>query len=121
MILKGLTVLVLLQTLGNVLNLTLLPMLPGAIIGLLLLFGWLLIRGGISEPVEQAASGLLQYLPMLLVVPAAGIMASGEMLLNDLPAIAAALVLSLVVTVPLCGWLMQRMIRHVEARRRDDP
>lgn len=118
--LKGLTVLVLLQLLGSVLNMAFLPMLPGPIIGMLLLLGWLLVRGGISEPVDQAANGLLQYLPMLLVVPAVGIMTSGGVLWNDLPAIATALVLSLVVTVPLCGWLMQRMIRRVEARRRDE-
>lgn len=117
MILKGLTVLVLLQLLGTALNLSFLPMLPGPITGMLLLFGWLLMQGAISEPIEQAASGLLQYLPLLLVVPAAGIMTSGEVLLNDLPAIATALVLSLMVTVPLCGWLMQYMIKRAESRR----
>lgn len=117
MILKGLTTLVLLQLLGTALNLSFLPMLPGPIIGMLLLFGWLLMRGAISEPIEQAASGLLQYLPLLLVVPAAGIMTSSEVLLNGLPAIATALVLSLMVTVPLCGWLMQYMIKRAESRR----
>ncbi|EIK51168.1 hypothetical protein YO5_09100 [Stutzerimonas stutzeri TS44] len=113
---QGLTTLVLLQLLGTALNLSFLPMLPGPIIGMLL-FGWLLMRGAISEPIEQAASGLLQYLPLLLVVPAAGIMTSSEVLLNGLPAVATALVLSLMVSVPLCGWLMKYMIKRAESRR----
>lgn len=115
--LKGLTVLALVQLLGSVLSAAFLPMLPGPILGLLLLFAWLLARGGVSEPVGQAANGLLQYLPLLLVVPAVGIMTSSEVLLDELPAIATALVLSLIVTVPLCGWLMQRMIQRMETLR----
>lgn len=118
--LRGLTVLMLLQLLGSAIHLTLLPMLPGPIIGLLLLLGWLLLQGEVSDSLEQAASSLLQYLPLLLMVPAVGILASGEALLDDLPAIAAALVLSLMITVPLCGWLMQTLIRRQERRRGSD-
>ncbi|MBA1272485.1 CidA/LrgA family protein [Stutzerimonas azotifigens] len=115
MILKGLTWLVLLQLLGSVLNLLLLPALPGPIIGMALLFGWLLLRRGIPQPLEQTAGVLLQYLPLLLVVPATGIMVSGDALLGDLPAIAAGLVVSLLVTVPFCGWLMQRLAQRMDA------
>lgn len=119
MILKGLTWLVLLQLLGSVINLLLLPSLPGPIIGMLLLFGLLLLRRGIPEPLDKTAALLLQYLPLLLVVPAAGIMNSGDALMADLPAIAAGLVLSLVVTVPLCGWLMQFLTRRMERQPED--
>lgn len=119
MILKGLTALVLLQLLGSVLNWAVLPLLPGPIIGMLLLLGWLMLQGGVSDAVSAAAGGLLQYLPLLLVVPAVGIMTSGRILLDEWIAIGAALVLSLLVTVPLCGWLMERMIRRIDARRGD--
>ena len=119
MILQGLTWLVLLQLLGHVLNLVLLPALPGPILGMLLLFVLLLARRGIPESLERTAALLLQYLPLLLIVPAAGIMTSGSALLDDLPAIAAGLVLSLLITVPFCGWLMQRLIRRQERRAED--
>jgi len=121
MILKGLTWLVVLQLLGNVIHLSLLPALPGPIIGMLLLFGLLLLRRGIPEPLEKTAALLLQYLPLLLIVPAAGIMTSSDALLADLPAIAAGLVLSLMVTVPFCGWLMQALIRRMDRRQGDQP
>jgi len=119
MILKGLTWLVLLQLLGSVVNLLLLPALPGPIIGMVLLFGLLLVRRGIPESLEKTAALLLQYLPLLLIVPAAGIMTSSDALLGDLPAIAAGLVLSLVITVPFCGWLMQVLIHRMDRRKED--
>jgi len=119
MILQGLTWLVLLQLLGNLINLVLLPALPGPIIGMLLLFGLLLLRRSIPESLEKTAALLLQYLPLLLIVPAAGIMTSAGALLDDLPAIAAGLVLSLLITVPFCGWLMQRLIRRLDRQRED--
>lgn len=119
--LKGLTWLVVLQLLGSIINLSLVPALPGPIIGMMLLFGLLLLRRGIPEPLEKTAALLLQYLPLLLIVPAAGIMTSCDALLADLPAIAAGLVLSLIVTVPLCGWLMQALIRRMDRRQEDQP
>ncbi len=116
MLLRGLTWLVLLQLLGSALNALLLPALPGPIIGMLLLFALLLLRGEVGEPLNQAASGLLLYLPLLLVPAAAGIVDSGSVLLGNLLAISAALVISLLITVPFCGWLMQRLTRRLEQR-----
>lgn len=120
MVLKGLTWLVLLQIFGSLVSELLSPILPGSVIGLLLLFGYLLLCGEVSEPLSQATSTLLQYLPLLFVVPAAGIMVASDELLADLPAILTALCVSLLVTVPLCGWMMQRLARRVEQRAEGD-
>lgn len=119
MLLRGLTWLVVFQILGVAINHALLPALPGAIIGLLLLLVFLLIRGKVDESLNTAANTLLQYLPLLLVVPATGIITSSQVLLDNLLPIAGALVLSLLITVPMCGWLMQALARKVE-RRMDD-
>jgi putative effector of murein hydrolase LrgA (UPF0299 family) len=116
-LLRGLFWLVLLQLAGVALNHWLLPMLPAAIIGLLLLSVWLMWRGSVPEPLQQAAGGLLPFLPLLLAVPASGIMTSGDLLLAELPVIATALVLSLLITVPFCGWLLQTLIRRQERKR----
>ncbi|MDX1298079.1 MAG: CidA/LrgA family protein [Pseudomonas sp.] len=120
MVLKGLTWLVLLQIVGSLISELVLPVLPGSVIGLLLLFAYLMLSGEVSEPLSQATSTLLQYLPLLFVVPAAGIMVASDELLADLPAIMAALCLSLLVTVPLCGWMMQRLAQRVEQRAEGD-
>ena len=114
MMLRGLFWLSLLQYLGVATNFWLLPMVPGSIIGLLILASWLMWRGVVPESLQQAASALLPYLPLFLVVPAAGIITNGSYLFINLPAIFAALLLSLLVTVPLCGWLLQTLTKRQE-------
>ena len=60
----------------------------------------------------QSAGTLLGYLPLLLVPPAVGIMVQWQRIGADFWAIAAALVLSLLVGIPLTGALMQWLIRR---------
>ena len=118
MLLRGLSWLVLCQLLGTALNVLLLPMLPGPIIGMLLLFGFLLLRGEVGEPVQVAAGSLLKYLPLLLVPPAVGVMAYAEAIVADFWAVAGALVLSLVLSVVFAGWVMQKLIERQGRRGR---
>ena len=117
MLLRGLSWLVLCQLLGTALNVLLMPMLPGPIIGMLLLFIFLLLRGEVSEPLQQAAGSLLRYLPRLLVPPAVGVMAYAEDIAADFWAVVGALVLSLVVSLVFAGWLMQKLIERQRRRR----
>mgnify|MGYP006174948191 CR=1 FL=1 len=117
MLLRGLSWLVLCQLLGTALNVLLMPMLPGPIIGMLLLFIFLLLRGEVSEPLQQAAGSLLRYLPLLLVPPAVGVMAYAEDIAADFWAVVGALVLSLVVSLVFAGWLMQKLIERQRRRR----
>ncbi|MCQ4311256.1 CidA/LrgA family protein [Stutzerimonas sp. VN223-3] len=116
MLLRGLTWLVLFQLLGTAINVMVLPMMPGPIIGLLLLFVALLARGQASESLQLAARSLLRYLPLLLVPPAVGVMAYTEAILEDFWAIVGVLVLSLVVSLVFTGWLMQMLI-HRQQRK----
>ncbi|GAB3465847.1 CidA/LrgA family protein [Azotobacter salinestris] len=110
MLLRGLTWLVMFQLLGTAIQALCLPMLPGPIIGLLLLFVYLVWRGEVSAPVQEAASSLLRYLPLLLVPPAVGVMAYAGAIAADFWAIAGALLLSLLASLAFVGWLMQRLI-----------
>ena len=119
MLLRGLTWLVLFQLLGTVLNVLLVPMLPGPIIGLLLLFAALLLRGSASESLQVAASSLLRYLPLLLVPPAVGVMVYTEAILQDFWAIVGVLMISLLLSLVFTGWLMQTLIQR-QTRRRED-
>lgn len=116
MALRGLGWLVLLQLLGTVLSMTLLPMLPAPILGMLLLLGCLLLRGKVDESLGQASGTLLQYLPLLLVPATVSIMDSDQALFAELPLIVLVLALSLLITVPFCGWLMQYLMRRQERK-----
>lgn len=108
--LKGLLLLVVMQGFGALLQAIWLPMLPAPVIGLLLLLALLVLLGRIPEWLEQASAALLGYLPLMLAIPATGILLGGDVLLAQLPAIGAGLVVSLVLCIPLCGVLMQRLM-----------
>ncbi|QXI29238.1 CidA/LrgA family protein [Pseudomonas vanderleydeniana] len=112
MLLRGLTWLVLFQLLGTAINHLCVPMLPGPIIGLLLLLAFLLIRGGVGAPLNEAATSLLRYLPLLLVPPAVGVMVYAREIAADFWAIAGSLVLSVLISMALVGVLMNWLIRR---------
>jgi putative effector of murein hydrolase LrgA (UPF0299 family) len=118
MLLRGLTWLVLFQLLGTALNHLFLSMLPGPIIGLVLLMAYLMVRGEVSESVSLAASSLLRYLPLLLVPPAVGVMVYAGAIAEDFWAIVGTLVLSLMIALTFAGWLMQKLIKR-QARRQE--
>lgn len=120
MLLRGLTWLILFQLLGTGLNQMFLSFLPGPIIGMVLLLVFLILQGRVGEPIDMAAGGLLKYLPLILVPPAVGVMMYGAEIADDAWAIAGSLVLSFILTLPLCGWLMQRLIRRQQARAPHD-
>ena len=67
MLLRGMTWLVFFQLLGTGLNVLVLPFLPGPIIGMLLMVVYLCLRGGVSESISLASSGLLTYLPLMIL------------------------------------------------------
>ncbi len=118
MLLRGLTWLVLFQLLGTALNHLFLSILPGPIIGLVLLMAFLMMRGEVSEHVSVAASSLLRYLPLLLVPPAVGVMVYAGAIAQDFWAILGTLSLSLMISLTFAGWLMQKLIER-QARRRE--
>jgi putative effector of murein hydrolase LrgA (UPF0299 family) len=112
MLLRGLTWLVLFQLIGTAINHLLVPVLPGPIIGLLLMLGYLVWRGEVGEPLSLAASSLLRYLPLLLVPPAVGVMVYAKDIAADFWAIVGALVLSLVIAMGFVGLLMQKLVKR---------
>ncbi|NBA97493.1 CidA/LrgA family protein [Pseudomonas sp. R5(2019)] len=120
MLLRGLTWLVLFQLLGTALNHVLVPVLPGPIIGLLLLLIFLMVRGEVGEPLSLASSSLLRYLPLLLVPPAVGVMVYAADIAADFWAIVGTLVLSLLIAIVVAGVLMQKLIER-QARSEDRP
>ncbi|MDD0984687.1 CidA/LrgA family protein [Pseudomonas shahriarae] len=112
MLLRGLTWLVLFQLLGTAINHLFLPVLPGPIVGLLLLLAYLVWRGEVGEPLSLAAGSLLRYLPLLLVPPAVGVMVYAKDIAADFWAIVGALVLSLVIAMAFVGVLMQKLVKR---------
>ncbi|SDU28436.1 Putative effector of murein hydrolase LrgA, UPF0299 family [Pseudomonas pohangensis] len=118
MLLRGLTLLILMQLLGTAINVLFLPMIPGQVLGMLLLFALLLLRGEVSPPLQEAASSLLRYLPLLLIPTAVSSVLFIDTLSGQLLAIGAALLLSVAVSLMFTGWLMERLIAR-QTRQED--
>jgi holin-like protein len=116
MLLDGLIYLVVFQILGTGLSVLIMPMIPGPIIGLVLLLVYLCMRGKVPESIGSTAASLVGYLPLLLVPPAVSIMAYFHVLERQLWQLLAVLVVSLIPAIIFTGWLMQMLIRRQEKK-----
>lgn len=106
----GLLLLVLFQMLGT--SIAYLGVaLPGPVIGMLLLLVALLLLRRVPEPLKVTSTQLLKYLPLMLIPPAVGIMSQWQVILSSYVAISVALLGSLLISIPLTAWILQRMVQ----------
>jgi len=87
-------------------------LIPGPVVGMLILFTGLMIRGGVPRALGELSAGVLQHLSLLFVPAGVGVMLHAGKLENEWLAVSAALVASAVVTLVVTGWLMQWLDRR---------
>ena len=85
--------------------------LPGPVLGMLLLFIGLLLRGGIPEDLNKMADGLLAHLSLLFVPAGVGVIAHAQLIGSELLPIAISLFLSTFITIVVTAWVMQKLAR----------
>jgi len=108
---NGLSILCLYQLLGESgVRLRQLPV-PGAVLGMVLLFLSLLIRRRVSNSVEVASTNLLSHLSLLFVPAGVGVITQSQRLLEEWLPITLALVLSTVITMAATATIMQAVDR----------
>ena len=90
---------------------------PGSVLGMLLLFIVLVIRGGISQELKTSSDGLLPYLPLFIVPASVGIVNYMDLLQQEGLLIIFAMFISLLVGIPVCGWIMQWLNRSHKGGR----
>lgn len=117
MTLQFIAVLLLCQLIGEVFVVwTGLPV-PGPVVGMLLLFTGLTLRGGVPDGLSRVTDGLLSHLSLLFVPAGVGVMLHIAMLRDEWLAISVALVLSTVLTIAITGLIMTLLVRWLEQRR----
>ena len=84
---------------------------PGPVVGMLLLFGWLVFRGEVPEPVARVSAGLLEHLSLLFVPAGVGVVLYLDLVAAEWPAIAAALVLSTLASMLVTAFVMRAFSR----------
>ncbi len=103
---ESLTLLLVCQLAGEVLaGLFCLPV-PGPVLGMLLLFAGLLVRGGVPRPMQTTAGTLLSHLSLLFVPAGVGIMLHLQRIEGAWLAIGVALVVSTLVAVAVTALAM---------------
>ena len=96
---SGLVQILLFQSIGELVSKFLLPTLPGPVIGLVLLVLWLALRKEINAELAMVADGFSQYLGLLFVPAAVGIVLFLPQLQANALAIISALVGSVILTI----------------------
>lgn len=96
---SGLVQILLFQSVGELVSKFLLPTLPGPVIGLVLLVLWLVFRKGVNTELALVADGFSQYLGLLFVPAAVGVVLFLPELRANALAIISALVGSVILTI----------------------
>ena len=105
----GLVQILLFQSVGELVSQFLLPTLPGPVIGLVLLVFWLVIRKGVNQELELVSDGFSQYLGLLFVPAAVGVVLFLPQLKANAIAIMSALIGSVILTIA-CSALVARLL-----------
>ncbi|SJZ94164.1 CidA/LrgA family protein [Consotaella salsifontis] len=107
--LEALTAIFLCQLAGELVVAALGLPLPGPVIGMALLFAFLVIRGSVPQGLEQAATGLLSHLTLLFIPASVGVMVHFHRIEEDALSIGIAILVSTFATMIVAGWIMQAM------------
>ena len=110
--LSGLTLLLVFQLAGEVLVQFLSLPVPGPVLGLLLLFAMLLLRGEAAAPLRDAANGVLRHFSVLFVPAGAGVLLHANRVGQDWLPLAAALVGSTVLSIGVTALCLRALLRH---------
>lgn len=110
--LNALTLILCCQLAGELVTTALPIPVPGPVIGMVLLFAILLVRGSVPDSVGKTADGLLGHLSLLFVPAGVGVMLHFRLLRDDWLPIAVALLVSSVATVIVTALMMSWLGRR---------
>jgi holin-like protein len=113
-VIAGLVEILLFQGVGELVSHFLLASIPGPVVGLVLLIGWLQVRKRASPGVELVAGALVQHLGLLFVPAAVGVVMFWPQLRSAALAVGVSLVVSVVLTVAVTALVLK-------LAGRDDP
>jgi putative effector of murein hydrolase LrgA (UPF0299 family) len=114
--LNGITLLLVYQLVGEVSTRLLNLPIPGPVIGMLLLFFSLLLRDGLAQVIEPAASGLLSHLSLLFVPAGVGVMVHFGRIGEQWLPITAALLVGTLITLAITALVMLGVQRLLHRR-----
>lgn len=115
-LLSGLTLLLTFQFLGECINKLFELIIPGPIIGMVLLLCFLLLRRQSYESLDTSVLWLLRYLPLLIIPAAAGITTQIDTISKELWPIVISLSVGTFLALALSAKVMDVLITRKENR-----
>jgi holin-like protein len=85
---------------------------PGAVIGMVYLYLYLIMHKGVSSSLQKGGRLLISNLPLLLIPSSAGVVLCIGLLEEKGFVIALILSISIVFSLILTAWMMSRLQRH---------
>jgi len=107
------TVLLAFQLLGEGISRALLPVLPGPVLGMVLLLAAMLTVPRLAEAIRPTANGLLGHLSLLFVPAGVGVVGHLDLIVDQGAALVAALVLSTVLAIAVGALVFVGVARMV--------
>lgn len=115
------TILLICQLIGEVITRLFQWSVPGPVLGMVILFCALLVRGNVPEEMNIVTGGLLQNLSLLFVPAGVGVMLHAQLLARNWAALSLALVLSAAITIAVTGLVMHWAARLTERKHAEAP
>lgn len=103
---NGITILLIYQLIGEITTQLLDIPVPGPVLGMVFLFLTLLLRGSLTESMENSSVAFLCHLSLLFVPAGVGMILHFERIANEWVSISIALVLSTVFTMVATATIM---------------
>ena len=108
---SGLVQILVFQGLGELITHFLLPLIPGPVIGLILLLAFLALRKSVNASLDEVASTFSQHFGLLFVPAAVGVVMFWPHLKAHAVAIGAALLVSVVLTIAVTALVLKGLSR----------
>ncbi|MGI4848088.1 MAG: CidA/LrgA family protein [Janthinobacterium lividum] len=106
-------ILLIFQCIGEgIIFITHLPV-PGPVIGMLLLFGALLVFPGLLDIIEATGTELLRHLSLLFIPAGVGIVVSASSISGQWPAIVISVICSTVLTLAVTALVTRALMKHL--------
>lgn len=116
----ALALLLLMQLAGTLLEQFLHIPLPGPVIGMLLLFAYLLMRGHAPPPLARTSQAILENLSLLFVPAGVGIIAHWRAAAGEAWQIALVLVLAAAITLLVTAWTLHLLLGRRRTQMDED-
>ncbi|MGB7180401.1 MAG: CidA/LrgA family protein [Burkholderiaceae bacterium] len=107
--LNGLTLILVCQLIGELISQATGGPIPGPVIGMVILFLFLLVRGSVPKNLQTTGNALLSNFSLLFIPAGVGVMLHFRLLGRDWLAVSVALIVSTILTIVVTALLMSRL------------